>query len=670
MVFRLLQAKWPRYAHLISARFFARIALAFAVTYFLFVTFYNYFSTPPLSLEFLHLQQLQSKAKDPTVCEVPQTDPWDPSILKYYAKQEPLECPEVQKQITKFRNGKVWFDKSLATGLKCWITPIFKGESDSKHEYGTRIEVDVEKAVEYEVAAEFIEVNCDSTGLMARNIYKYHYHNLKAKTENIHGKKILDATPEHPSVVMIGLDSMSYGNFIRQMPRTYRVMQNMGFQDMKSHVKVADNTYNNWMAILTGKRGTATKEFTNELIDEWNIWFDDFPIIWKNFSDQGYATLFAEDRPDIATLNYFGKLFGFQKPPTDHYFRTYWLAAFWSIIALRSKPYCYDSAGKHEIQLAYLDRFVNEYAGKRQFVFWWDQDMSHDYLNAIGRTDHSFARFLEKNSEVMQDSIIAVFSDHGHRYDKIRETVVGRLEARLPFLSFRIPLSIKQKYPNIAKSLAVNSQRMTTQFDLYDTLMKVVEGTYMKKEPYQPGQRTFPLWHPVPLKRTCYEAKVPEDYCPCFTEMEIPPKEAEKPAEAFIKYLNGLFVKFDREEELRWDEERKSGREFKKYTCQRLQLDSISFASVRLPPSKVIDDPQTGNELPKDGIEIQYRIVIQADAPSRAQIEGILVKKMGSGQYLPSGEIERNNRYGNTSHCVTDRTLKKICHCVELPMRR
>lgn len=63
------------------------------------------------------------------------------------------------------------------------------------------------------------------------------------------------------------------------------------------------------------------QQFKNELTDEWNIYFDDWPLVWKIFSDEGYVTLFAEDRPDISTFNYFGWLRGFKYPPTDHYFR-------------------------------------------------------------------------------------------------------------------------------------------------------------------------------------------------------------------------------------------------------------------------------------------------------------------------------------------------------------
>jgi hypothetical protein len=64
---------------------------------------------------------------------------------------------------------------------------------------------------------------------------------------------------ERPSVIMIGVDSQSRSNFIRQLPQTYELLNRWGFVDMKSHVKVHDNTFVNLLAVLLGKRGTSYK---------------------------------------------------------------------------------------------------------------------------------------------------------------------------------------------------------------------------------------------------------------------------------------------------------------------------------------------------------------------------------------------------------------------------
>ncbi len=76
---------------------------------------------------------------------------------------------------------------------------------------------------------------------------------------NMNFSTILPTNVDHPSVVMFGIDSMSRSNFIRQLPKTYAQLQKMGFIDMLGHVKVAENTYPNWAAMLTGRRLEATK---------------------------------------------------------------------------------------------------------------------------------------------------------------------------------------------------------------------------------------------------------------------------------------------------------------------------------------------------------------------------------------------------------------------------
>lgn len=173
-----------------------------------------------------------------------------------------------------------------------------------------------------------------------------------------------------------------------------------------------------------------------------------------------YATFFAEDRPDIGTFTYMRKLLGFRKQPVDHYMRPYWLATYWSIISRRSGSYCYDEKPMHRVHLDYLEEFIRAYAQKRHFSFWWYQDASHDYLNLIGMMDDDLDKFLRRNEDSMENTIFIIFSDHGHRYDRIRETVYkskirmtkyiqinGRLESRLPYLSIRLPTNIKEQFP-------------------------------------------------------------------------------------------------------------------------------------------------------------------------------------------------------------------------------
>lgn len=72
-------------------------------------------------------------------------------------------------------------------------------------------------------------------------------------------------------------------------------------------------------------------------------------------------------------------------------------------------------------------------------------------------------------------------------------------------------------------------------------------------------------------------------------------------------------------------------------------------------------------------------MVVRAKAPSNALLESTLEHNLKTNTWSSLGEVERNNkyssnyfirfknivfRYGNTSFCVNDRILKKICHCI------
>ena len=48
-------------------------------------------------------------------------------------------------------------------------------------------------------------------------------------------------------------------------------------------------------------------------------------LLWNEFDNHGYMTLYAEDHPTTNTFN--ERFHGFEIPPTAHYMRPFWLAA-------------------------------------------------------------------------------------------------------------------------------------------------------------------------------------------------------------------------------------------------------------------------------------------------------------------------------------------------------
>ncbi len=114
--------------------------------------------------------------------------------------------------------------------------------------------------------SDFVEVECFDR-IIGAKVYRYHWsHIVKQRQKSvITDKEFLPNDDRQLSVVMFGLDSMSRSNWLRQFPLTHALMQSMGFVDMTAHVKVADNTFGNWIAMLVGKRSS-----TNGVSDQVN----------------------------------------------------------------------------------------------------------------------------------------------------------------------------------------------------------------------------------------------------------------------------------------------------------------------------------------------------------------------------------------------------------------
>ncbi|KHN72523.1 hypothetical protein Tcan_14731 [Toxocara canis] len=635
------------------------ILLFIVIIYIVYYAFNAIRASKSVPLEFLKYQRLLKENRlSRNICSVPRLDPWDRTILKYYVKPQPLHCKSLQNNVTALQDGVLTVLPEYRDKLKCRCRTFEHntGVSDSEVKYDDWVDVVSNEGLR--ITKEFVEVECYNNGLLSSKVYSYHWNQIIKRNTSIITKRPFRASSiSRPSVLMFGVDSMSRSNFIRTLPKTYAQLQKLGFVDLLGHVKVGDNTFVNLGAMLTGKRSTATREFKNELPDEWNIYFDDWPFVWKLFSDEGYVTFFAEDRPDIGTFNYFGWLCGFKFPPTDHYFRPYWLASYWSLLFRRSTPGCYSGTPAHSLQLNYLSEFLTKYAGTRSFALHWTQDLSHDYLNAINVADEDYERFFIENSSSFNNTIVIVFSDHGHRYDAIRETIIGRLEARLPFASILLPKEFVMKYPHTLIALRENSEKMTTQFDFYTTLTNIALGHFTNADSSNEIRRAYNLLDATPMMRQCFEANIPEDYCPCFHEMQLNVKESEEAANELLNFINARLEQSN--ENTQAAPHIKDG-----FVCSKLVLQTIEYASIRIPPVKLVRDPQVAGKVASKGVEISYRVVIRVKPPSKALFEGVVVKDLMNNVWKVSGEIERNNKYGNTSHCVFDPLLKKLCHCI------
>lgn len=91
--------------------------------------------------------------------------------------------------------------------------------------------------------------------------------------------------------------------------------------------------------------------------------------------------------------------------------------------------------------------------GTPKFAINWLTELGHDWMNQVNVGDEDLMQHFKDLKEHLNETILFVLSDHGHRFDAIRESVIGRLEERLPFFSITIPPAIRHRYPEIMDNL-------------------------------------------------------------------------------------------------------------------------------------------------------------------------------------------------------------------------
>ena len=106
--------------------------------------------------------------------------------------------------------------------------------------------------------------------------------------------------------------------------------------------------------------------------------------------------------------------------------------------------------------------------------------MTHDSLNAAHYMDVPFSQFFSKifNQDLMNDTLLIFFSDHGLRSGEFRKTISGEIEDRLPFIYIYLPQNTNKTY---VENLKQNQYRLTTSYDIHATLTHFIEGMCFSK---------------------------------------------------------------------------------------------------------------------------------------------------------------------------------------------
>ena len=172
--------------------------------------------------------------------------------------------------------------------------------------------------------------------------------------------------------------------------------------------------------------------------------------------------------------------------------------------------------------------------------------MTHDFINYPTLMDRDLSELLGfmQHEKYLENTILFVLSDHGIRFGSFRQTTFqGMVEERLrkackvetimkslneflfslftAFLFAIFPKSFKQKYPLAVRNFKRNSRRLTTHFDVFETLKDLSnldvnslanEKLKTRAEDLKEREGNFPrgisLFLEMPNERTCDNAGI------------------------------------------------------------------------------------------------------------------------------------------------------------------
>ena len=566
---------------------------------------------------------LRLPRKEATVqlCKLPVLNPWDKLILPYVTKAQVPICPQ-SHSLTYLKNQwlmvnstilKESFDDKITT-CKYRAVKLVKGSNENVS-FGKAIRFNQNKAVK--VKDEFIKVSCYSNTLVYKNYHAQVFEKQSRNLENTE-KKARKTGPYN--VLLIGTDTFSHSAAVRYVPKTRRfLLDTLGGIEMLGYNRVAGNTFPNLVPLLTGHH---VKELGKDI--------NTFPFFFKNYSEAGYRTLYGEDTNGM-------EMFRYKNPPADYYFRPLALAVKHSEHLLYKG--CERRLLMQRLLVDYLKQFVK--LNHQPFMaFMFLSTLSHDKSSDARWLDQIYVDLLQDlyHQGIFNNTIVIFFSDHGLRFGRMRHIPVVRIEANLPWMSIALPAAFLKAHPHVLHNLQVNSGRLTTHFDLHQTVLQILDDNQPDR-----GLHGTSLFSEIDRDRNCSTAAVPTKYCSCFSYTDVNVTQPEVKAAA-------LFLVGEINQDLH---EVRS-------LCETLELQAI-HAALRY-------------RAHRDKIQYLYKVVFTT-LPGSAQFEGTVrvtnreLREGGSKlthgtwSFVREGPVSRVNRYDNQSVCVNESVLRLYCYC-------
>lgn len=625
-------------------------------------------------------------------CRMPYFHVTDDNIVQFMFRPRNFTCRKALIRLTDAnalelnmdkREMREIYDIEHLQDIKCNYSEVVRvNDQQNKYLEAVPFKLELGKSVPLKSRMEFLMVECWNKQL--QSIYKdFHfsvqYTNdrlplttkpieltqnpfIAANTSNHKGnsssegkdKRVTlssETKEEDPiSVMVLGIDSVSHLNFLRQMHSSASyIHRKSNYVEFWGYNKVGDNTYPNLIPALTG--------FDAEELDiaclgppkASNIFYDKCSLIWKRFKEAGFKTIYGEDVGYLSLFN--RQQSGFKKQPTDFYLRPILLEMERHIGSEKTVNVALCMGGRRtvDVLLEYIRKLLPLMSNEKFFAFFWAVTMTHDLFNMPMLLDEDIKQLLTtfESSGVLNRTIVLLMSDHGIRWGSFRKTYQGMMEERLPLLIALYPTWFKQKYPEAIANMELNAKRLTTPFDVHATMLDLLDLRQIKNkrlrkrtaelnDPDTSVPRSISLFLPIPMNRTCENAGIASHWCSCHQRQELPTNDArvQRAARYIVKLINDRLKDHPQ--------------------CRVLYLNSILDATVAQPHHKIV------KELGISDYSIDITLRLQTK-PGLGLFESTV--RMSSYGTALTGTISRINLYSSQSYCIDDYALKMFCYC-------
>lgn len=281
-----------------------------------------------------------------------------------------------------------------------------------------------------------------------------------------------------------------------------------------------------------------------------------------------------------------------------------------------------------EVIIKYINDILASSQDAPVFIHSWLTVLAHECSIAAKHADTIFAKFLREVDK--KNTIIVFMGDHGEVFGQFRETVQGWYEDKLPSLWIYLPDKLKARFPQWVESLHINSKRLTSHFDLYKTLVHILQTfdtenlgreTY-EKQSHQYGQTLF---QPVPENRSCSDAGVPEGYCACSEpqSLNVSDPQVLTAVNVALQYIIKMLPK----------------------ECEIPELAEVVEAKFFVTPK-----------------DYNVYIVTFITNPGHFMFEGT-VKQDEKGELVVANDVLRMNKIVRKALCITIPLLERYCYC-------